>query len=222
MARGFLSGLIWGAVVSGAILVVASKVADFTSLTQPTPDVEAVDLPEGSGFQQNRPESQPNVPQTETRPEGDASPAPVAPQAPTATAPVADTTPAPQPEASMPEAGLQAPVIGAESDIAVAREDAVLPTPAAAPPVVPSTDLAPVPESDVTPEAETSPVTDIPPSTLPGAPQGLRLPVPEIENLAPGVSTDRLPRIGAADRGRAGCSPATACAGQVRDTVREF
>jgi hypothetical protein len=213
VGRGFLSGLIWGAILSGSVLIIASNVADYTSLSLPKPEVEAVQMPEGSRFDENRPESQPSIPQTEDRPAGDVAPEPVPPQPPAPAAPLADTSSAAQPETSVPEPGLQAPAISAEPGMSVAQDDAVLPSPAAAPPTVPSADLAPVPEAEVEADAEAapetgpSPVTDAPPAALPGAPPTLRLPVPEIENLAPGVTTDRLPRIGAGDTASVEAAP---------------
>ncbi len=52
--------------------------------------------------------------------------------------------------------------------------------------------VVPAPAAPEAAEAE----ADIPPVAVPDAPQGLRLPVPQIEDMAPGVTTDRLPRIG--------------------------
>ena len=65
MARGFLSGILWGTVVSGAALVAASQFAETIDLKLPEPEAGAVELPPGSEFNRERPESQPVLPQSE-------------------------------------------------------------------------------------------------------------------------------------------------------------
>ncbi|MGR3513701.1 MAG: divergent polysaccharide deacetylase family protein [Paracoccaceae bacterium] len=71
MGRGFLSGLFWGGIVSLVALFVSNEALDRQSLSFPRPEAAAVEVPGGSEFNQARPETDPVVPGTDARPEGD-------------------------------------------------------------------------------------------------------------------------------------------------------
>lgn len=98
-------------------------------------------------------------------------------------APEAVAVPTPQPEPPVAEA---APESAPEPVVELVPEVAEIEPPQPAPP--------PAPEP--TQGAAAEPAPEAPPSVLSEEPSGLRLPVPEIEDLAPGILTDRLPRIG--------------------------
>ncbi len=71
MGRGFLSGIFWGGIVSIALLFVANQTIDRQSLSFPNPEAVAVEVPGGSEFNQAREETDPVVPDADTRPQGD-------------------------------------------------------------------------------------------------------------------------------------------------------
>ena len=71
MGRGFLSGLFWGGIVSLVALFVSNQALDRQTLSFPRPEAAAVEVPGGSEFNQARPETDPVMPATDTRPEGD-------------------------------------------------------------------------------------------------------------------------------------------------------
>ena len=87
------------------------------------------------------------------------------------------------PEATLAPETAQAPVTLGAPETAEAPEAAQMPE------VVDAPETAMVPETPIA-------AIDAPPVSVLVEPQGLRLPVPEIEDMAPGVTTDRLPRIG--------------------------
>lgn len=263
MARGFLSGIVFGAVVSGVGLVTASQLAGTVEmrLSEPEPEAEAVRVPPGSEFNRERPESKPVLPQSEERPEGTAPPTAPAAEGGGLAPPVPDTRPAVAPEAAaVDEPGLTAPEAGTAPAVNAGAEQAVLPAPGAVQPSRPMADVAPVAESeappaaaageapalevsadaapepaaDVVPEtsaeaepeeaadvmpetaAETRPglasdsAPDLPPVIAPDGTESLRLPVPQIDDMAPGVTTDRLPSIGAQPEAEVVAQPALA------------
>ncbi|MDJ0825157.1 MAG: divergent polysaccharide deacetylase family protein [Rhodobacter sp.] len=271
MWRGFLSGIFWGVLLAVIGVGVASQFTGPVDLTAAAPEAAAVDVPVGSEFRQERPDTRPVLPQNEGRP---ASTQP--PQVPVAepgveTLPTTDTEPAAEPQpGSVEEALAPVPAAGEAPEVNVESDEAVLPAPGAVQPPEPAADVAPVAEdpevaaagppadaadaspaqpsidaeealADVPPEQPAAVVSDqpiaaapeqpapiapgvpvaepqdppaaaqppletgdevavapdTPPAALPGDTVGIRLPVPEIENLAPGVTTDRLPSIGA-------------------------
>lgn len=71
MARGFLAGSFWGAVLGAGLLTVSSQVVDRQELSFPRPETGSVDVPGGSEFDQARSESDPVVPQTDEAPENE-------------------------------------------------------------------------------------------------------------------------------------------------------
>ena len=71
MGRGFLAGIFWGAVVGAAILLVSNVTMERQQLSFPRPEAVPVEVPAGSEFDQARPETDPVVPEVETRPSGE-------------------------------------------------------------------------------------------------------------------------------------------------------
>lgn len=71
MGRGFLSGIFWGGIVSVALLFVSSQALERQTLSFPKPEAAAVEVPGGSEFNQARVETDPVIPETDARPEGD-------------------------------------------------------------------------------------------------------------------------------------------------------
>ena len=105
MGRGFLSGIFLGAIVSAVLLFVSSQVLERQTLSFPKPSASAVEVPAGTEFDQARPESDPVVPNSETRPSADAVvEAPVPDDAPDAP-PALDTSAleVPTPEVAAPQ-----------------------------------------------------------------------------------------------------------------------
>lgn len=216
MAKGFLAGALWGVVVGGVGLVGASQVLERVEIIARAPEAGAVDVPAGSEFRREREDVAPVLPVPDAPPEGGQVPVVIQPESAAASLP--DTTPVATPEtAPLAETGLDAPDTNA-APVIVTGDDAALPggevpvadAPAADPAPVPET-AAESPRTGPTPGEIASPVAevDVPPLATPDAPQGLRLPVPQIGDMAPGVTTDRLPRIGAgAEPSRADDTPA--------------
>ncbi|QMU57667.1 MAG: hypothetical protein GKR98_05300 [Boseongicola sp.] len=71
MGRGFLAGIFWGGLVGVAILFVANQAMDRRELSLPKPEATEIEVPAGTEFDQARPETDPVVPEVETRPEAD-------------------------------------------------------------------------------------------------------------------------------------------------------
>ncbi len=80
MGRGFLAGVFWGGIVGLALLVVSSQTLDRQQLSFPQPDASPVEVPGGSEFNQARVETDPVVPEPETRPEAEAASGVTAPE----------------------------------------------------------------------------------------------------------------------------------------------
>lgn len=72
MGRGFLAGIFWGAIVGFAILFVSAQITVRHELSFPQPEATPVEVPAGTEFDQARPETDPVVPEPETRPDPDA------------------------------------------------------------------------------------------------------------------------------------------------------
>ena len=68
MGRGFLAGILWGGLIGLVLLVVSNEVLDRRELSFPQPDAAPVEVPAGTEFDQARPETDPVVPEAETRP----------------------------------------------------------------------------------------------------------------------------------------------------------
>ncbi|PRX35148.1 hypothetical protein SAMN05216257_102376 [Meinhardsimonia xiamenensis] len=170
MGRGFLSGLIWGTLVSLAVLATVSWLAQQMA-RPPAPDAEAGKAPPGSEFARPPAETDPAVPAPEAPPEVPqaARPAPPEETDETLAPPRADTAPAvaPQPEAEPP-----APVAPPE---AAAAED---------PPELAARGLEDTP-GGVAPQIA-PPETDVPPVSLPAAPSRPETATASAPTMVPG------------------------------------
>ncbi|MDQ2092683.1 divergent polysaccharide deacteylase family protein [Rhodalgimonas zhirmunskyi] len=152
MAKGFLSGAIWGAVVAvagaGAISVATGPVGQGAL----TPEAGSVDVPPGSGFNGARDDQAAQMPGTQ--------PGTQAPPLPKVEAPTkddlagmagADVEPGARPEAAGGQAGLAAPSdapgdapgVSAAQEGAIARNDAMQVTAPEAPEMEPSISTEP-------------------------------------------------------------------------------
>ena len=181
MGRGFLSGLFWGGIVSLVALFVSHEALDRQVLSFPQPNATEVEVPGGSEFNQARPETDPVVPGTDTRPEGDVVTGVAVPDDDAGEPPVLDTSalevPVPSTTQDAPESLGVAPEQLADVDEPGVAEDAAIETavaealetpdvPADAPetPVLDvetaatdgsDTETAPEIESDAAPQVET-------------------------------------------------------------------
>lgn len=72
MGRGFLSGTFLGGIIGAVLIFVSSQTLERQSLSFPRPEAAAVEVPAGTEFDQARPETDPVLPDTETRPDADA------------------------------------------------------------------------------------------------------------------------------------------------------
>lgn len=142
MGRGFLSGVVFGGLVSAFALMLASQVAERVDMTLPEPEAAEVEVPSDSEFSRAREDADPLVPAAEPQPARETMPRVEAPD--TAPPPMPDTSPAAAPETGAPEAdALVAPVEAEAPDIRPGAEDPVS-APASAPaPSLPVTDPAP-------------------------------------------------------------------------------
>ena len=105
MGRGFLAGIFWGGMVGLAILFLSSQIMDRRELSFPKPEAAAVEVPAGTEFDQARPESNPVVPEAETRPGADAVAGVTLPEDAVETPPAFDTSSleVPQPSIEGPQ-----------------------------------------------------------------------------------------------------------------------
>ncbi|NNE81275.1 MAG: hypothetical protein HKN18_13490 [Silicimonas sp.] len=92
MGRGFLSGIFWGGIVGVGLLFVSSQTLERQQLSFPKPEAGEVDVPGGSEFNQARPETDPVLPDPESRPEPEAVTGVTAPDDAVETPPSFDTT----------------------------------------------------------------------------------------------------------------------------------
>lgn len=161
MGRGFLSGVVFGSLVSVIALALASQVAERVDMTLPEPEAAAVEVPSDSEFSRAREDADPLVPAAEPQPARETMPRVEAPD--TAPPPMPDTSPAAAPETGAPEAdALVAPVEAEAPDIRPGAEDPVS-APASAPaPSLPVTDPAPgaAAETDISTDSGTDTGTD--------------------------------------------------------------
>ena len=96
MLRGLISGLIWGALFSGCLLVALSVLSGNPPAPGVEPDSVDVAVPAGSEFNRNRPETTPLIPGTEELGAGET--APTVATGDREDAPVAETASADAPE----------------------------------------------------------------------------------------------------------------------------
>ena len=92
MGRGFLAGIFWGGIVGLAILFVSNLTMGRQTLSFPKPEATAVEVPAGTEFDQAREETEPVVPNAETRPSGDVTTGVVPPEDAVETPPAFDTS----------------------------------------------------------------------------------------------------------------------------------
>ena len=72
LGRGFLAGIFWGGLVGLGLFLVSSQVVERQQLSLPKPEASPVEVPAGTEFDQARPETEPLVPNVETRPSSEA------------------------------------------------------------------------------------------------------------------------------------------------------
>ena len=214
MAKGFISGVFWGAVLSGAGLTVASQMSGRVQPAPPEP--AAVEVPSDSEFSRARSEVEPVLPEPEAPP-----PAERPPERPetgeAAEPPRPDTEPAGTPEAGEVESGgMEAPAMGeAPPELETGAEEPVETGRAAAPPLPPETDPAPSAETPVpaeSPPAEAEPAAppvaeeaatppDVPAPAAEGAPPAApEAPAAEQQPEVPGPPVgDAMPGVEVAD-----------------------
>ena len=63
MFKGFSAGLLWGAIASVLTVAVVSLVTEVAVQTAGNPESEDLEVPAGSEFNRNRPESVPVIPE---------------------------------------------------------------------------------------------------------------------------------------------------------------
>ncbi|MEM6635260.1 MAG: divergent polysaccharide deacetylase family protein [Pseudomonadota bacterium] len=204
MGRGFISGLIWGAVVSGLVVALASLLSPapqelvIAAPAEEAPPADGVAVPAGSEFNRNRPETTPLIPEAKPTDRPVAAPAVAAPQA--ESAPTADTVSAgvPQPDAALPQ-GLDVPSIEAPLGPRVTEQGDSAPTTTA--PTGPSAPSfgAGVPSTPTAPTAV--PTEPLAPPPAAAAPEGTTTAIAEQEVavLTPRPQVTRLPTIGSGD-----------------------
>ncbi len=138
-------GGMWGVVVGGVIVTVASQLAVRHDLLLPKPEARAVETPSGTEFDQARPESDPSIPSEETVPAADTAAAtPVAP-APADASPSFDTQSAAAPATGFDgPAAPDRPSVPAGADVALTNREGLRPetgtAPEAAAPLPPGTE----------------------------------------------------------------------------------
>ena len=187
MGRGFLAGIFWGGLVGLGMLLVSSQAIERQSLSLPQPTAAAVEVPGGSEFDQAREETDPVLPETESRPEAEAIGLVEAPGDAVETPPTFDTSALEVPTPSVGDAG----------DLTEA------PTPTTAPDAPEASDAARPSDSTgdlVVPEAPgTAPVTndDAPGTANAPTAEDDSTVAPESEGSAPsGTEVASLPETG--------------------------
>ena len=218
MFRGFLSGVIWGAVAVVIVVAVASLLAPLPATV--VPQTSAAEMTAGSDKQGTAPIT--GAPQTDESPAAEAAAGAEASE--DDDTPLADTDPAPKPEPAQAQQSLTAPEAGADDSGLGAvgePETPVMPMPqvqapeapevepevASDPesetsittnpdqpdaPVVPEVGSAfetPAPEADLSPDAESPEATEVEPSPL-------MKPAGTLTDAAGERKSTRLPTVG--------------------------
>ena len=116
--RGFVSGLFWGAIASVLTIAVVSLVTEVAVQTAGAPQSQNVEVPAGSEFNRNRPETRPVIPEAEEPATID--PAPEVGAADTESAPATDTAAAaaPTPDIEAPDSP-EAPEAQSDGQVAL-------------------------------------------------------------------------------------------------------
>ncbi|MDG1338577.1 MAG: divergent polysaccharide deacetylase family protein [Paracoccaceae bacterium] len=142
MARGFLAGSVWGAVVAAPVLGVASLLGELPPENTP-PEVPNVEVPASADAGTiNTNGTTVSETSGEAASQGTDTPIVGAPQT-EVTAPIADTNPADIPQTSGIEGSMAEPEAGTETAVSVDTVEPVLPNPQALAPV------SPAPEEDL-------------------------------------------------------------------------
>jgi len=105
LGRGFLAGIFWGGLVGLGMLFVSSQAIERQSLSLPQPTAAAVEVPGGSEFDQAREETDPVLPETESRPDSEPIGLTEAPSDAVETPPSFETSALEVPTPSVGEAG---------------------------------------------------------------------------------------------------------------------
>jgi len=166
MGRGFLAGIFWGGIVGFAMLSVSSLVFGRQELSLPRPEAVPVEVPAGTEFDQARPETEPVVPEPETRPSGEGVAGVVAPDDAVETPPAFDTSSleVPQPSVDGPAGLGETPEVAEGIDINVTGPSGGNTDASGAGPVLVAPDVpAPAPETatDAPVEATAPEVDDV-------------------------------------------------------------
>ncbi|MEM8629774.1 MAG: divergent polysaccharide deacetylase family protein [Pseudomonadota bacterium] len=199
MRRGFIAGLIWGAIVCLLVTVAASALIRPSSVTLAEADANAADdapapgqvrLPPGSEFNRNRPETTPVIPEAETARSSDSAPSVATPE--TEAAPVADTSPAGTPATATDAAAS----IGTPATEPGAQPRVIAQTDVQGSLASPSAPLAPGSAAPASPVLETVPAQPPAPPATGGV---VAVAEPEVSTLTPQPETTALPIIGSGE-----------------------
>ncbi|MGG7644563.1 divergent polysaccharide deacetylase family protein [Rhodovulum sp. YNF3179] len=171
MGRGLLSGFIWGAVVSILVLGVASLFAPPPVERSGAPAQDRMEMPAGSAFNREKPDTDPVLPVPDLPVDGEAA-QPAAPDDEIGAPPVTDTAPASPPDVVQsvePQAPAPGPVEPApiapraeesgpaipEGALGVPVPDVEIPMPSGddSPAALPDVPQPPAPDEDAAPEA---------------------------------------------------------------------
>ena len=197
MAQGFLAGALWGTLCGVAILGVASQAVERRSLSFPKPQATAVEVPGGSEFDQARPESDPVVPEAQTRPNaGETAIGVVPPEDVVETPPAFDTTSldAPRPSLDSPRELGDVPTFQADADVTVTVPEAGQGSGGSASPVLPAPETpgaAPDADTNVSPALPGAAPDTTEAPTVPSATEDAAAPSTDAV-AAPAPSTDTL------------------------------
>ncbi len=192
--RGSVSGVVWGLVLGGAGLSIASLVGE-----QPIGDV-VPDIPQLVVSQTAQTEPAPQG-LTGEPPENLRDFAATAPQVTPPTAvtaePVPDTEPAVAPQTVEIETGLRAPDTVMESDVATMREEPVLPTALSAAPQVPAVEQEVIVTTQAVPSAPEVPALPVTPAPGQPAPASAAdVPIAEADLVQQGPSAPQEMPVG--------------------------
>ncbi|MEM9850462.1 MAG: divergent polysaccharide deacetylase family protein [Pseudomonadota bacterium] len=176
-------GGMWGIVVGGVIVTVASQLAVRHDLVLPKPEARAVETPAGTEFDQARPETDPELPSEETVPAADVAAVTPARPGPADASPQFDTTPASAPATRFDgPAAPDRPNVPTGSDVALTTREGLRPetglAPEAAAPLPPGVerrvavarDTPAPPVQEAAPETADTALQTVAPSALPAAP----------------------------------------------------
>lgn len=201
-------GGMWGVVVGGVIVTVASQLAIRHDLVLPQPEARAVDTPTGSEFDQARPETDPDLPGDETVPGADIAAVTPSSPGPADSSPSFDTQSAAAPNSVVegPNAPGR-PNVPAEAGVALTDRTALRPETGAAPeaaaplppsgerPLVVARDVPEPPKQNTAEAREAAEVTPVLPAAeveTPPAPEETSVePARDVAEVEP--ATDELP-----------------------------